>query len=136
MCTGVISYLKEKKSDLVSVSKIKIMYASAQAHKLLARHMTYFTRRPMAMPVLDEVKPNPFTEQVSQINGFALKEKKSINSWTRSRPSNTLTSPMTKSKTKYQQVRGDRKTNSRPDSSTTALFCPHILHFVILLNAF
>ncbi len=45
-------------ADIVSVATIKMMYVSAQ-RTLVARHMSScaFTRRPMAMPILDGVKP-------------------------------------------------------------------------------
>ncbi len=70
----------------------------------------------------------PFAEQASQINGFVLKEKKSIYCWTRSRPTRTFGESndqvWDKSESKYQQVQDKSETiekRPRPDSSTTAL---------------
>ncbi len=74
----------------------------------------------------------PFAEQASQINGFVLKEKKSIYCWTRSRPTWTFDESddqvRDKSESNYQRVQDKSETiekhlESGPDSSTTALVC-------------
>ncbi len=83
----------------------------------------------------------PFAEQASQINGFVLKEKKSIYCWTRSRPTRTFGESndqvRDKSESKYQQVQDKSETiekHPRPDSSTTALAQPsvHAAQFVCI----
>ncbi len=56
----------------------------------------------------------PFAEQASQINGFVLKEKKSIYCWTRSRPTWTFGESddqvRDKSESKYQRVQDKSET--------------------------
>ncbi len=56
----------------------------------------------------------PFAEQASQINGFVLKEKKSIYCWTRSRPTRTFGESndqvRDKSESKYQRVQDKSET--------------------------
>ncbi len=57
----------------------------------------------------------PFSEQARQINGFVLKEKKSMYSWTRSRPTRTFGESNDQVRvqipTSPRQVRDDRKTS-------------------------
>ncbi len=56
----------------------------------------------------------PFAEQASQINGFVLKEKKSIYCWTRLRPTWTFGESddqvRDKSESKYQRVQDKSET--------------------------
>ncbi len=56
----------------------------------------------------------PFAEKASQINGFVLKEKKSIYCWTRSRPTWTFGESddqvRDKSESKYQRVQDKSET--------------------------
>ncbi len=56
----------------------------------------------------------PFAEQASQINGFVLKEKKSIYCWTQSKPTWTFGESddqvRDKSESKYQQVQDKSET--------------------------
>ncbi len=67
-------------ADSVSVAKIKIIYASTQrAHSEPGAHSYDAELNQWQLHY-------PFAEQASQINGFVLKEKKSIYCWTRSRP--------------------------------------------------
>ncbi len=87
-----------------------------------------FTRRPMAMPILDGTKPItlPIFEQASQINGFVLKEKKkSMYSWTRSRPTRTFGESndqvRDKSESKYQRVQDKSETIEKRDRTETGL---------------
>ncbi len=68
----------------------------------------------------------PFSEQASQINGFVLKErKKSIYSWTRSRPTRTFGESndqvRDKSESKYQRVQDKSETIEKRLESETGL---------------
>ncbi len=113
---ALIRYLKAKESERENsneLCKTKLYYATCRqrvcgqnkdylclhaartlrAKRTLIWRSCAFNRRPMTMPVLDGVKPvirYPFAEQASQMNGFVLKEKKSIYCWTRSRPTWTF----------------------------------------------
>ncbi len=69
----------------------------------------------------------PFSEQARQINGFVLKEKKSMYSWTRSRPTRTFGESndqvRDKSESKYQRVQDksetiEKRLESRLESET------------------
>ncbi len=71
----------------------------------------------MAMPVLDGTKPIilPIFRKASQINGFLFwKRKKSMYSWTRSRPTRTFGESndqvRDKSESKYQRVQDKSET--------------------------
>ncbi len=67
----------------------------------------------------------PFASQASQINGFVLKEKKSIYCWTRSRPSWTFGESddqvRDKSESKYQQIQDKSETIEKRLESETGL---------------
>ncbi len=74
-----------------------------------------FTRRPMAMPVLDGTKPItlPISEQARQINGFVLKEKKACIAGLGRDQLEHLASPMTKSETSPSPITNESKTSPR-----------------------
>ncbi len=70
----------------------------------------------------------PFSEQARQINGFVLKEKKSMYSWTRSRPTRTLGESndqvRDKSESKYQRVQDKSETIEKHLESGLEYYSP------------
>ncbi len=101
-------------TDSVSVAKIKIIYASTQrAHSKPSAHSydaaVHLTGDQWQCPFLMELNQwqlhYPFAEQVSQINGFVLKERKKAYIAGLGRDQlEHLASPMIKSESKYQRV--------------------------------
>ncbi len=102
-------------ADIVSVAKIKIIYASTQrAHSEPGIWRSCaFNRRPMTMPVLDAVKPItlPICRTSEPDYWFCFeREKKAYIAGLGRDQLEHLTNPMTKSESNYQRVQDKSET--------------------------